>query len=319
MKFKRRISLRNVDVRKVLDALGIEYQKNKDELYSKCLHPEHKERKPSWHIRAKMGDEKNGVFFCWSCGWKGNLITLVSMIKDVGFLAASAMVEEFQNVAPVEREMKDEDYMRGLHSFEPSELSDFIWSGKTIKTYPIRTGGEAFDYLISRNIGMRYVEECGLLDWPEKGRIIVPIHRNQKLISWVARSYRQENPKTLAPAGAPKKWELLGFDELNRKNESVNLCEGWVDRIRLLQIGRTNACALCGSKLSEYQAEDISFAKTITIWQDGDKAGEVMSRDLASWLGRDREFFIVRFSKGRDPGSFTPAELSEFRPEPWNK
>jgi len=317
MKFKKRISLRNIDVAKVLDALGIVYQKNKDELYAKCLHPEHKERTPSWHIRAKLGDEKNGIFFCWSCGWKGNLITLVSNVKKVGFPAALSMVEEFQKSAPIVKEVGEEEYLKPMQSFEPPEIRDFIWAGKKIRTYPIRTGGEAFEYLIGRNIGGRYVEECGLLDWPEKGRIIVPIRRHKKMISWVARSYRDELPKTLAPAGAPKKWELLGFDEIDRAKEEISLCEGWVDRIRLMQIGCINPCALCGSKMSEFQADAIGFAKKITIWQDGDRAGEVMSRDLASWLGRGRELWIVRFPQGRDPGSFNPSDLSEFKPISW--
>jgi DNA primase len=318
VKIKRKISLRHIEVNKVLDALGIVYEKRSDELYTKCLHPEHKERKPSWHIRSKVGDEKNGVFNCWSCGWKGNLVTLVCAVKGVGFKVALSMVEEFQKSAAVYHEATDKDYEKGFQMFEPAELKDYKWNEKRIKTYPIRTGGEAFEYLIGRNIGSRYVEECGLLDWPEKGRIIVPIRRRGKLISWVARSYRGENPKTIAPQGAPKKWELLGFDEMCKMKEEVNLCEGWVDRVRLMQIGCVNPCALCGSKMSEHQADAISFAKKVTIWQDGDRAGEVMSRDLSSWLGRGRELFIVRFPKGRDPGSYSPAELTEFKPVPWN-
>jgi DNA primase len=168
-------------------------------------------------------------------------------------------------------------------------------------------------------IGMKYIDGCGLLDWPAKKRILVPITRHGRLISWVARSYSGAKPKTFAPAGAPKKWELIGFDQFNRSHRTVNVCEGWVDRIRLMQIGRSNACALCGSKMSEYQAEALIFAERIIIWQDGDKAGEVMAEDLAAWLGRGRELLIVPTPSGKDPGTFSPSELSEFQPITWSE
>ena len=317
-KFKR-FSLRNVNIESVLQKLEIPFERKEDELYAKCPNPEHQDRKPSWHIKSKLGDENNGLFNCWSCGWKGNLVSLVASKRKCDFAEARLLIDSFRKQLPeVTYKVEPEDYIKNIQGIEPPEIS-LEWKGKPIDVATIEQGSEAFAYLMSRMIGSKFIESEGLLAWSVKKRIIIPITRKGKLISWVARSYCDAKPKVIAPAGAPKKWELIGLDQLDRSIPLVNVCEGWVDRVRLMQVDRINVCALCGSKMSEYQAEALLFAKKIVLWLDGDKAGEVMGQDLAAWLGRGRELFVVPFEKGRDPGSFSPAELVLRQPITWSE
>lgn len=315
---------RRVDIEDVLRRLRIEFKRRDDDLYSVCPNPEHKDRDPSWHIRSVQGDMKNGVFNCWSCKWSGDIYSLVSKLRGVDFAGAVAFVKasmrEAATIAPAE--ISDDDYLQGMQPAEPPEIG-FFWPDergvlRPFTPKPIRFDSDCAVYLRSRWIGSQYVERHGLLDWQEKRRIIVPILRRGRMISWVARSYVGASPKTFAPKGAPKRWEIFGLDLLDHAIAEVNIVEGWVDQIRLSQIGVQNALAICGSTLTEPQVEEIVFARRVIVWMDGDKAGEVLAEDVAGWLGYERELMIVEMPEGKDPGDYSPVEISNFQARAWD-
>ena len=317
-KHRSRLNLSLINIEAVLPELGMKFRKNGDELYAFCPNVEHvKEKHPThWHIRSKIGDERNGVFLCWSCKFTGNIIKLVSVLKEIDFQKAVEFLSPFVGTAPIRLEIEKEDYEKNLGSYEPQSIP-MLWNGKKIETEKIDPDSECFAYLQSRWIGQKYINMFGIVDWKEQKRIFVPITRNGKMVSWIARSYNGKNPKTFAPKGAPKKWELFGLDQIDRSVPEVNLCEGWVDAIRLMQAGIMNPLATCGSVLSEYQADELSFAKRLTLWRDGDKAGQIFGIGIAAWLGRGREFFVVKFPAGTDPGYYQAHKLKEFQPECW--
>jgi DNA primase len=312
------------DIEALLRRLGIKFERRDDDLYALCPNPGHSEKDPSWHIRSVTGDPKNGVFNCWSCKWTGDVFTLVSEIRKVDFARALAFVKTFAKpeASRPAATVSDDDYTRNLRAVEPPEIG-FFWPNADGDLEPfdprrIAEGTPCGNYLASRWIGSQYIERHGFLDWPEKNRVVVPIRRRGRMISWIARSYNGGKPKTFAPKGAPKRWELFGLDYLDRSVPEVNLVEGWVDHIRISQIRTLNALALCGSKMTEPQVEEILFAQRIIVWMDGDKAGEVLAGDVAAWLGRGRTLMIVEMPKGKDPGDYSPKEISSFQAEPWN-
>lgn len=312
---------RRADVEKVLAGLGIDFErKPDDDLYAICPNPGHPEKGPSWHIRAVPGDDKNGVFNCWSCKWSGDLFDLVMKIKGCDFPAALEFVEASAIQAmPADAVASPDDYLRDMGPCEPPgigyEWPDREGTLRPFKPTRIRPGCVCSSYLTGRLIGQQYIDRYGLLDWQEMSRVIVPITRGARLISWVARSYNGRNPKTFAPKGAPKLWELFGLDQLDRSTPEVNLAEGWADAIRLAQIGVPNPLAICGSSLTEYQVDDILFARKITIWMDGDRAGRALSEDAVAWL--DREFHVVELPEKTDPGDYHPGDLAKFESQNW--
>jgi len=319
-KKKRKLSLQNVDVESVMRKLGIAFERRDNELYALCLNPAHSgEKSPSWHIRAESGSLKNGLYNCWACKSSGNLYQLVRMLKQFTFSQALAFVDECKEEEPpkIFCPASDADYDLNMMSYEPGEIS-LEWKGKKIHAVEITANSKAGIYLLrERMINISYWSRFGLLDWREKGRIIVPVLRDGKMISWVARTYLGHKPKTLAPKGAPKKWEMFNYDGLDFSKRVVSPVEGWVDVIRLLQIGIVNPLGLNGSKVSEYQAETLSRFKEIDFWMDGDKAGEILGDDLAAWFGRGCKINIRVFPEGKDPGYYPPGELKQFKPIAW--
>ena len=323
MRFKspkrKRVNFKDVDVERVLHHLGVEFTRREDELYARCFHPKHKDTKPSWHIKAERGHSMNGVFNCWACHWRGNLLTLITERLKVDAAQAFDLMEKYSTAAPdlTNKDVGESEYLGSSTTQEPPEIS-LAWKGEPIEAVDIEEGSPCFEYLMSRQIGELYMHEFGLKDWRDQQRVVVPITRRGRLISWVARSYSRQHPKTLAPAGAPKRWELFGLDLMERERKEVSIAEGWVDAIRLMQAGQPNPVAICGSKMSEHQAEEFLFAERITLWLDGDKAGEVMGEDVVSWLGRGREILVVPTPPGKDPGDFRPQELAAMQPNTWS-
>lgn len=254
-----------------------------------------------------------------NCKWSGNVISLVAVVRGISLGAAAKLVQAFVGARPEGLPATEADLLRGMDEYEPPELEGFVWKNERILTRSITPASRAGAYLFHRMIGPAYIAQCGLLDWPEFRRIIVPIYLHGRLISWVARTYNDGKPKTLAPHDAPKKWELIGIDEIDPDIPEANLVEGWSDRIRLMQIEKPNPLALCGSRITEYQAEMLLWAKRVIVWMDGDKAGEVLGDDTVSWFGAGREIFVVPFPSGTDPAKFSPLQLLPFQPIPWEE
>ena len=306
---RRRVNLAAVDVPAVLRALGLEFEdRGEGELYARCPNPEHPDSNPSWHIHSGS-DSRNGVFFCWSCKWSGNIFTLVATVKGCAMGEAARFVAEHaREEVSIGEPAGPEDYERSLRAVEPPEIG-LEWKGRRIEARPVEWGSEAAEYLRRRMIGMAYVQKFSMLDWKERRRVIVPITRGGRMISWIARSYVGGKPKTLAPRNAPKRWELFGYDQLGF-GPVVSICEGWADQIRLAQAGRPNPVALCGSRVSEQQAESLARFKRFEVWPDGDTAGEGLVRDLRAWLGRGREFVVFRVPDRKDPSDLHPAEIA---------
>lgn len=313
------MNLSKVNVKAVLDYLGIKTEKRGNELYARCPHPKHNDSDPSWSIKDEPGNKRHAVFSCWSCKWSGNILTLIAAVKKISIAEAQKIVEEFSTKRPQGRPTTEKDLLRGLDKYEPPDLGGYFWKGEQIQTEPIIPGTESFAYLSSRWIGMEWIEKCNLVDWPDKKRILVPVHLNGKLISWVARSYNGGSPKTLAPKEAPKSWELIGIDEVVKIAGVANLTEGWADRIRLMQIKKANPLGLNGARISEQQAEMILWADKIVVWMDGDRAGEVLAGEAVTWLGKTREIWVVPFPPRTDPAFYSPKVVATYKPILWSE
>jgi len=165
-------------------------------------------------------------------------------------------------------------------------------------------------YLLSRGFGEREVDRFGLLDWPGKYRIFVPVTRHGLLISYVARSYSNGKPKVLTPlAASGARWAMVNFDGLDRSKKEVHLTEGWASCFRVWQAGFTNVVATCGSRLKLEQVLDLAWAERFVLWQEGDRAGESFFGELLAWLGRERMIEAVVMPTKSDPADKGTREL----------
>jgi DNA primase len=303
---------RLVSMRDVLDALGIEYRVNGDELVARCRSGEHEDKNPSWSMHDEPGEESNGLFHCFSCGWGGDVFRLVEKVKDCRFVEAFDLVAEFLcTPVPVDRvsgNYAEVDYRRIFRSYRPTPVRLPPGVRKVLD------GSECMRYLLGRGIGTAEIERFGLLDWAWRRRVMVPITREGVLVTWTARSYAGEKPKALHPETEEKhtgaRWGIFGLDQVAKDYGEVSITEGWASAIRVYQAGFANPVAVCGSKMTEEQAGELRrVARFVTIWQEGDAGGRTLVKSVVAWLGRGTNIEIVRLEKNKDPADCTPEEL----------
>ena len=86
-------------------------------------------------------------------------------------------------------------------------------------------------------------------------------------------------------------------------NDSLILCEGYMDVIALHQAGFTNAVAGLGTALTQEQAQLLSrYASEILIAYDADEAGQkAATRALSIFKKTTAKIKVLRLSGGKDP------------------
>ena len=293
---------RAVDVEHLLTRLEIQFKRRGGELVARCMSGRHADSNPSWGIRADDGD-RSGLFYCFSCHWGGSVYDLVMTVRGCEFQEALEFVKGSSKKSVY---IEDEDvvYNMTFRQYEPPGIRE------PIGLQPIQAGSPCVRYMSDRGFGAEEIRTFGLMDWVWRGRLWVPVRRQGLLIAWDARSYSDSDPKVLTPKGntAGSEWGLFGLDQADRSKRVVNLVEGWADALRVWQTGLPNPVAIRGSKITEQQVSELSWADTIFVWREGDVAGSVMATEARAWFTGKR-VEIVRLPKGMDPAEFRPAEL----------
>ena len=297
------------DVPALLDRLGIEYKRSGQELKACCPSKAHDDKNPSWSIRDERGDESNGLFRCYSCKWSGDIFKLVCEVKGCSFAESVKIVKgEGSDAIDVSIELTvDVNAEMGFRDYWPNSIS--IPGG----VEEIVKGSKCCDYLFSRGVRWNDIQRFGLMDWKWKRRVFVPLFFQGYMISWLARTYVDDEIKVLNQPGKNGgiKWGLFGMNLLNRTNQVIHLTEGWVDAIRIYQAGFPNVLAVCGSMLTEEKIKQLTWVRKIVYWPDGDVPGQKFSLEVRNWFYSFADVEFVEIEDGFDPGDYTSFELQQ--------
>lgn len=298
------------DIREIMVALGIRFRTSDrgKELTAKCPSGKHLDRHPSWAIRFELDSVHNGLFHCFTCKWDGDIFDLVQSIKGCDFRESLEFVQTFAQEIAIERTVDDALYQQTFNTRQPRVIR------VPLGLRSINEDSACSAYLNGRSIHRREIVKYGLMDWQWRRRVYVPLTRKKMLVSWLARSYDTQKPKVLCPKGDTigTNWGLFGFDFLDRSLGIVNLAEGWVSAIRVEQAGFVNSIGTCGAEVSEEQAEDLTWAKKIQIWKEGDAGGVAFENSIRQWLGRGKILQVIQMPTGIDPADFGEEELWNF-------
>lgn len=284
--------------------LGIEVEtEDSDELFAHC--PGHETRTgkvdghPSWSINAETG-----VHYCFSCGYRGNLITLIRDIKGID--AASRFRSEFEVHKRVL--MADQDFeMAAIDVPRAEEI-------RTANFVPESWLDEFVDpprwALKERRITLIGAKEYGIR-WDGKGEAwILPLrdpHTN-RLLGYQKKAQRtrlfRNKPRTV-----PKSETFFGWDAV-REAKRVVIVESPLDAVILADM-KAPAIAICGSNMSDAQVTLLMKGgfEQIFVWLDNDTAGVMETRRLKKILmssGIRAEFINVEsypeLAAGKDVG-----------------
>lgn len=240
-----------------------------DEIMVSC--PFHRDKHPSMTVSLTKG-----VYYCFSCGKKGNIeglfwdLTKTSLKKTLGMAD-----DEFSNYSfkyiPQEwdddpMELKETDIR-----FDSWRNMD-AWENEDCRNYLI---GRGITKESSKSMGFMYTD----LNWFNgvryEKRLLIPVYEGGHLLSMEGRTICGAKPKVLYPKDSTTQ-TLFDIDHLDR-NKTLFALEGLMDLavLRGCEVFR-NSTSIFGASLTRRQIELLKDfqEKGIVYINDNDRAGE---------------------------------------------
>lgn len=290
-----------IDVERVLLSLDISLTAQRgDEVQGLC--PMHKARTgredhhPDWWINSVTG-----VHFCFSCGYKGNIYTLVADVKGMDYFDAKDYIDSSETL-PVDVLLKR---IRELPQYvpvdEPIEMSEARLAVFTTPP-PIE--------LKKRFLSADAVEQCGVLWDPKNEAWILPIRDpdNYKLWGWQEKGARGRFFKN-QPAGIKKSKTVFNIHILTE--DPLIVVESPLDAVRLVGLGY-NAISTFGAILSDEQGKLMRRASSLVAAFDNDAAGKKACEQILGYArkyGMDLKYFNYEGIDVKDVGDMTETEI----------
>ena len=290
-----------INVEATLAALGIDGSLRGSELLAPC--PMHEKRTgredahPSWSINVDTG-----LFNCFSCGYRGSIITLIADLKGVSFDEAKTLTVRPDLQASIAK-------IPGAYTAyaKPQPISEAMlyrfsnpprWarSKRHLTQEACKGYGVRWDFLSdSWIIPIRESFDNSLMGWQEK--------------SEVDRAFRNY------PVGVKKSRTLFGYDIFTGGRMVV--VESPLDAVRLLSDGVTGAVATYGAIVAKQQIMLMSAADEVVFALDNpsiDNAGKKSSIQLLSetkGVLKSVRFFDYSGIEAKDPGDMTPDQIEK--------
>jgi DNA primase len=256
------------------------------------------DHRPSWWINTETG-----AHICFSCGYKGNIYTLISDVKGIDYHDARDYIDDTAEV-PIDSLMK-----------RIKELPQYVVAEETIPMSEARLAvyGEPPDIELKKRFLTREAVNKYEVLWDETNEAwILPIRDPEtfSLLGWQEKGARGRFFKN-QPAGVKKSKTVFGVQHLNE--EQLIVVESPLDVVRLESVGIYGSVSIYGAMMSEEQAKIIRRAKRVIAAFDNDPAGKKACeqiRDYARKYGFDLLFFNYKGIDVKDVGDMTPSEIS---------
>ena len=262
----------------VLLTLGIETSQRGDELLGLC--PMHLERtgredsNPSWSMNAETG-----VHHCFSCGYKGTLLTLVGEIKEFttqwGRVDFEAAKDWLRNNIEVNFEYLARQLEEARNSYvmfsPPVTMSEARLAVFDSVAPDWALEARGLTEAASALYGVRWKKDNNA--W------ITPIRRpsNGDLMGWQEKSQTERFFRN-RPTGVAKSKTVFGLDVY--KGGTMIVVESPLDAVKLQSLGIPGGVSTFGASVSDDQIALMKRADKLIIAMDNDAAGKKASADI---------------------------------------
>lgn len=288
-----------IDVLSTLDSLGIDGHQRGGEFVAAC--PMHYKRvgredqSPSWSINVDTG-----LFHCFSCGYRGSIITLISDLRGIPVEDARTLTVRTDISTSVSRMPSAHIAVPKADHLPEARLGQF--------TTPPRW---------ARNRRHLTRESCGQfgLRWSLADESwIIPIRDpySQLLYGWQEKSETQRVFRNF-PTGVKKSKTLFGYDAF--PGGRMVVVESPLDAVRLHSEGVLGAVATYGAIVSKAQIHLMSAADEVVFALDNplvDTAGKKASIQLLTetkGVLKSVRFFDYTGVEAKDPGDMTHDQI----------
>jgi DNA primase len=304
------------------------------------LCPFHSEKTPSFNVSVE-----NQMFYCFGCETGGDVITFIEKIEkldyieSLSFLAKQAGLEMpaedgDESAAFLKRRILEINRMTA-HYFHHCLLSPDGGNGleyfkkrmlthETIKSfglgYALKNNNNLIDNLTEKGFTFDEIVAAGIIGKNSsngnyydmfRNRVMFPIiDLRGNVIAFGGRVLDDSSPKYLNSRDTPvfnksRCLFALNFAK-NGNNNSMILCEGYMDAIALHQAGFKNAVATLGTALTQEQSRLMArYAKEVIISYDSDKAGQNATQRAIGFLNSaGLSVRVLHINGGKDPDEY---------------
>lgn len=307
--------MKNVDVPRLLDALGIKTRSHGDELWGPCPHPDHNETRPSWSIRNDPTHPNNGAHYCFGCHFTGGPVDLVQAVLGISMGGARQWITDrglwLSGALPLAVRFEV------VNRWAPGlKLPKGMIEGPLERwVTPVRR------YAVKRGITEEQRERwdiCYTVDGGMGGRIIFPVKDEVgRWLSWHARTYcgQDKRYKNAAREDGYDPGSVFGmrhWPPIECRGDSVLvLTEGAIDALACERVGAEFIAATGGSDPHARQLLKLQSWGCMLVATDGDHAGDKMFQILQHALGSRVDVRRVAIPPGRDAAELTETHLRE--------
>jgi len=323
----------NLDFEQVLRHYGVEVKRKGEQHHGFCPLPGHQGQKKSASFSANL---ERGIFQCFGCGAKGNILEFAAMMERVNLEDGAA----FRGVAlGLQKRFCPAAGAQSPPAPKPERLKEA--APKSAPSTPAAVNAPLdfelkgldmnHSYLLTRGFSPETVAHFGLGFCSRgslKDRVVIPLHDHKgRLIGYAGRvvddsRINDENPRYRFPSKREKEGKVFEFRKtrfLYNGFRIKDLCddlvvvEGFTSVWWLHQNGMPLAVATMGADCSERQAELIVslVQPTGRVWimPDGDDAGERHAASLLALISPHRLVRWAKLEKGQQPTDLSARDL----------
>ncbi len=235
----------------------------------KCWCPFHDDTRPSLSVWLKMG-----TFYCFGCGWKGDVFDFVRAMEGGGLDGTDLLLRTMEVSLSTEYRWNGNGERR---KFDPASLRRFVdpdWS---------RVSGKARYIVEKRGVAPEVLKLFRVLWDPQRQAVIFPVLWEGRWVGYQARFVVGESNYVFA-VGTPR--VLYYSREYGVEPEHPLLVvEGVIDALKAVTYGWTHVAATFGTSFSASQLEFLSRFQRVLVCMDNDAAGHKAARELLGRLG----------------------------------
>lgn len=288
-----------IDVETTLDSLGIDGQVRGDEFVGHC--PMHFRRTgredshPSWSINMETG-----LFICFSCGYRGSIITLIADLRGISFDEAKTYTARVDIATSIAR-------IPGAYT--PAQKPDLMGESRLSRfSDPPRWARQkrhlSSDGCLAYSLRWNFISDS----W------IIPIRdpADNQLLGWQEKSETERIFRNF-PVGVKKSRTLFGYDIFHGGRMIV--VESPLDAVRLYSEGVSGAVATYGAIVSKSQvllmsaADEVVFALDNPITDDAGRKSSIQLLTETRGVLKSVRFFDYSGIEAKDPGDMTPEQI----------
>jgi len=250
------------DLSTILDQIGMDYKDVGDNYRVKCWL--HEERTPSLFIH-----KETGVYHCFSCHTKGNMISFLRIHMDLEYADALLYLKDMAlgGLSPEERFDKLQDTIRNHNQTSVEKKVEH-----TPGDMPVNKKIKYHEYLMDkRKLTLEEIKKYDIrvcVDPMYDGWVLIPVY-----FKGVLRTYFLRDPiGNRKLYGKQDRSDILyGYDQIEDYKGLVCLTEGMFDKYFCERIGN-QTLAVLSNRLLEQQLEYLKSFSEVVIFHDNDDA-----------------------------------------------